>query len=60
MNSPSKKKFRMQPSAGKVTCTVFWNRKWQMEDGQHGQHFPVYDAVTAAVKQWVTSTGADF
>lgn len=27
MNSPSKKKFKMQSSAAKVTCTVFWNRR---------------------------------
>ena len=26
-NSPSKKKFKTLPSAGKVTCTVFWDRK---------------------------------
>lgn len=26
-NSPSKKKFKTQPSAGKVMCTVFWDRK---------------------------------
>jgi hypothetical protein len=25
-----------------------------------GQHFPSYDAVVRAVKQWATSTGADF
>ena len=27
MNSPSKKKFKTLPSAGKVMCTVFWDRK---------------------------------
>ena len=27
VNSPSKKKFKMPPSAGKVMCTVFWDRK---------------------------------
>jgi len=27
VNSPSKKKFKTLPSAGKVMCTVFWNRK---------------------------------
>jgi len=27
VNSPSKKKFKVLPSAGKVMCTVFWNRK---------------------------------
>ena len=27
VNSPSKKKFKMLPSAGKVMCTVFWDRK---------------------------------
>ena len=27
VNSPSKKKFQTLPSAGKVTCTVFWGRK---------------------------------
>ena len=27
MNSPSKKKFKTLPSAGKVICTVFWDRK---------------------------------
>jgi hypothetical protein len=26
-NSPSKKKFKMQPPVGKVMCTVFWDRK---------------------------------
>jgi hypothetical protein len=26
-NSPSKKKFKTQPSAGKVMCTIFWDRK---------------------------------
>jgi hypothetical protein len=27
LNSPSKKKFNTLPSAGKVMCTVFWDRK---------------------------------
>ena len=27
VNSPSKKKFKTLPSAGKVICTVFWDRK---------------------------------
>ena len=27
VNSPLKKKFKMQPSVGKVTCTVSWDRK---------------------------------
>ena len=27
VNSPSKKKFKMLPSAGKMMCTVFWDRK---------------------------------
>ena len=27
VNSPSKKNFKTLPSAGKVTCTVFWDRK---------------------------------
>jgi len=27
VSSPSKKKFKMLPSAGKVMCTVFWDRK---------------------------------
>ena len=27
VNSPSKKKFKTLPSAGKVMCTVFWDRK---------------------------------
>jgi len=31
-----------------------------MEDEFHGQRLPSKDTVTAAVKQWVTSTGADF
>jgi len=31
-----------------------------MKDGLHGQHFPSYDAVVWAVKQWATSTGAGF
>jgi hypothetical protein len=31
-----------------------------MKDGLHGQHFPSYDAVIQAVKQWATSAGADF
>jgi hypothetical protein len=31
-----------------------------MKDGLHGQHFPRNDAVVRAVKQWATSTGADF
>ena len=31
-----------------------------MKDGLCGQHFPSYDAVVQAVKQWATSAGADF
>ena len=31
-----------------------------MKNGLHGQHFPSTETVTAAVKQWVTSTGTDF
>jgi len=31
-----------------------------MKDGLCGQHFPSYDAVVRAVKQWTTSAGADF
>ena len=27
LNSPSKKEFKMQPSADKVMCTIFWDRK---------------------------------
>ena len=27
LNSPSSKMFKMQPSAGKVMCTIFWDRK---------------------------------
>jgi len=27
VNSPLKRKFKMQPSVGNVTCTVFWDRK---------------------------------
>ena len=27
VNSPTKKKFKMLPSAGKVMCTVFWDKK---------------------------------
>jgi len=27
VNSPSKKKFKMLPAAGKVMCTIFWDRK---------------------------------
>jgi len=27
VNTPSKKKFKTLPSAGKVMCTVFWDRK---------------------------------
>jgi len=30
-----------------------------MKDGPHGQHFPSNDAIIAAVKQWVISTGVD-
>jgi len=30
-----------------------------MKDGLHGQHFPSNYALTAAVKQQVTSAGAD-
>ena len=30
------------------------------ENGQHREHFLSNDAVIAAVKQWITSTGADF
>ena len=30
MNSLLKKKFKRQPSAGKVLCTVFWDRKGVM------------------------------
>ena len=31
-----------------------------MKNGLHGQHFPSTETVTAAVKQWVISNGADF
>jgi hypothetical protein len=31
-----------------------------MKDGLRGQHFPSYDTVVRAVKQWATSAGADF
>jgi len=31
-----------------------------MEDGLRGQHFPSYDAIVRAMKQWVTSAGANF
>jgi len=31
-----------------------------MKDGQRRQRFPCKNTITAAVKQWVTSTGADF
>ena len=145
VNSPSKKKFKMLPSVGKVMCTFFWDRKgvillvfleprqtinsdlyiamltklnarisgvrpekkttflfqhdnarshtslktvehivslgWTfvphppyspdlalsdfhlfgpMKDWLRGQHFPSYNAVIWAVKQWATSTGAYF
>jgi len=30
-----------------------------MKDGPHGQHFPSNDAIIAAAKQWVISTGVD-
>ena len=28
VNSPSKEKFKKLPSADKVMCTFFWDRKW--------------------------------
>ncbi|PNF23161.1 hypothetical protein B7P43_G03652 [Cryptotermes secundus] len=31
-----------------------------MKDGLRGQHFPENDAVTAAVRKWLASSGADF
>jgi len=31
-----------------------------IKDGLQGQHFPSNETSIAAVKQWVTSTGADF
>jgi hypothetical protein len=31
-----------------------------MKDGLCGKHYPSYDAVVQAMKQWATSTGADF
>jgi len=31
-----------------------------MKDGLHGQHFPSNYAIIEAMKQWVTSAGADF
>jgi hypothetical protein len=31
-----------------------------MKDGLPGRHFPSYDAIVQAVKQWVTSAGSDF
>jgi len=31
-----------------------------MKDGLSGKHFPIHCVIIAAVKQWVTSTGADF
>jgi len=30
------------------------------EAGLHGQHFPSNDTIIAALKQWATSTGAEF
>jgi hypothetical protein len=29
-------------------------------DGLHGHHFPSYDTIPRAEKQWATSAGADF
>jgi hypothetical protein len=31
-----------------------------MKDGRRGQHFPSYDAIVRAVKQWATSAGTYF
>jgi hypothetical protein len=31
-----------------------------MKDGLHEQHFPSNETIIAAVKQWTTSSGADF
>jgi len=31
-----------------------------MKDELYGQHFPTNNTIIAAVKQWVTFTGADF
>jgi hypothetical protein len=31
-----------------------------MKDGLHGQHFLDNDAITAAVRKWVASGGAEF
>jgi hypothetical protein len=31
-----------------------------MKDGLRGQYFPDNDAVSAAVRKWVNSAGADF
>jgi len=31
-----------------------------MKDGLREQHFPSNDAIVRPVKQWATSTGADF
>ena len=41
VNALSKKRFEMQPSAGKVMCTVFWDRKSviQMDFLESGQIF---------------------
>jgi len=33
---------------------------WLMKDGLYRQHFSSNDAVIAAVKQWISSSGADF
>jgi len=30
-----------------------------MNDGPHGQHFSISDAVIIAMKQWITTAGAD-
>lgn len=30
------------------------------EAGLHGQHFPKNNTIIAALKQWITSTGAEF
>ena len=39
---------------------VYEDQTLDINTVRHGQHFPSNSAIIAAMKQWVTSAGADF
>jgi histone-lysine N-methyltransferase SETMAR len=52
VNSPSKKKFKMLPSVGKVMCTVFWDRKEVilLDFLEHGQTINSYRYIATVAR----------